>query len=75
MTERRRFIATASGVMVAAAAGAIVDAPNVIAQPKVQWRMSTAYTAVFDIHHGVAQALVGPWDHVAEGAYHQLVAV
>jgi TRAP-type mannitol/chloroaromatic compound transport system substrate-binding protein len=21
------------------------------------------------------QALVGPWDHVAEGAYHQLVAV
>jgi len=20
------------------------------------------------------QALVGPWDHVAEGAYHQLVA-
>jgi len=21
------------------------------------------------------QALVGPWDHIAEGAYHQLVAV
>jgi TRAP-type mannitol/chloroaromatic compound transport system substrate-binding protein len=21
------------------------------------------------------QALVGPWDHVAEGAYHQFVAV
>jgi hypothetical protein len=20
------------------------------------------------------QALVGPWDHVAEGAYHQLIA-
>jgi hypothetical protein len=20
------------------------------------------------------QALIGPWDHVAEGAYHQLVA-
>ena len=42
MTERRRFIATAGGVA-AAAAAAIVDAPNVIAQPKVQWRMSTAY--------------------------------
>jgi hypothetical protein len=21
------------------------------------------------------QALVGPWDHVAEGAYHQLIAL
>ena len=40
---RRRFIATASGTM-AAAAAAVLDAPNVIAQPKVQWRMSTAWT-------------------------------
>ena len=157
---RRRFLATASGAM-AAAAGAVGHTPNVIAQPKVQWRMSTAFTAVFDIHQGAAQrlakvveemsggrfrievfpgvtdyhaknaialeklktgykgkvevlqlpvpvlrdlkklaaevvreesektpmarkvhasltkfqALVGPWDHVAEGAYHQLVAV
>jgi hypothetical protein len=36
MTERRRVLATTSGAMVAAAAAAIVDAPNVIAQPKVQ---------------------------------------
>src|SRR5215831_192428 len=43
MTERRRFIVTASG-MVAAAAAAIIDAPNVIAQPKIQWRLSTAWT-------------------------------
>jgi TRAP-type mannitol/chloroaromatic compound transport system substrate-binding protein len=41
--------------MAAAAAAAIVDAPNVIAQPKVQWRMSTAFTAVFDIIQGAAQ--------------------
>jgi TRAP-type mannitol/chloroaromatic compound transport system substrate-binding protein len=41
-TERRKFIATAGGAVAAAAAAAIVDAPNVIAQPKVQWRMSTA---------------------------------
>ena len=44
MTERRRFIATAGGV-VAAAAAAIVEAPNVIAQPKIPWRMSTAWPA------------------------------
>ena len=44
MTERRRFIATASGVVAAAAAAPFVDAPNVIAQPKVQWRhVTTAY--------------------------------
>src|SRR6266487_4201085 len=58
MTERRRFIATASGAMAAAAAAAIVDAPNVIAQPKVQWRMSTTFTAVFDIHQGAAQGKI-----------------
>jgi TRAP-type mannitol/chloroaromatic compound transport system substrate-binding protein len=45
MTERRRFIVKAGGAMAAVAAAAIVDAPNVIAQPKVQWRMSTTWTA------------------------------
>ena len=35
ITERRRFIATASGVIAAVAASAIVDEPNAIAQPKV----------------------------------------
>ena len=35
MTERRRFIATAGGVVAAAVATTLVDAPNVIAQPKV----------------------------------------
>src|SRR5262245_3665712 len=57
MIKRRRFVVTASGALVTAAAGAVVEAPNVIAQPKVQWRMSTAWTATFDIHHGVAQRL------------------
>jgi TRAP-type mannitol/chloroaromatic compound transport system substrate-binding protein len=56
MTERRRFIATASGV-VAAAASAIVDAPNVIAQPKVQWRMSTAWTPSLDLLQSHAERL------------------
>src|SRR5262245_6336235 len=42
MSERRKFIAKAGGVMVAAAAAA---APNVIAQPKIHWRMPTAWPA------------------------------
>jgi TRAP-type mannitol/chloroaromatic compound transport system substrate-binding protein len=69
MSERRRFIATAGGVMAAAAAAAIVDAPNVIAQPKVQWRMSTAFTAVFDIHHGAAQRLAKIVEETSGGRF------
>lgn len=36
MTERRRFIVKAGGAIAAVAAATIVDAPNVIAQPKVR---------------------------------------
>src|ERR1051325_3973294 len=67
MTERRRFIATAGAVM--AAAGAIVHAPNVIAQPKVQWRMSTAYTTVFDILQGAAERFAKIVEEVAGGRF------
>jgi len=56
MIERRRFLATTSGAMVAAAA-AIADAPKVIAQPKIQWRMSTTWTPALDILQGAAQRL------------------
>jgi len=69
MTGRRRFLATASGAVAAAAAAAIVDAPNVIAQPKVQWRMSTAFTAVFDIHHGVAVRLAKVVEEMSGGRF------
>ena len=57
MTERRRFIATAGGVVAAAAAAAIANAPNVIAQPKVQWRMSTTWPPALDVLQGAAQRL------------------
>ena len=53
---RREFIARAGGTL-AAGAAAIIDPPNVIAQPKVQWRMSTTWTPVIDILQGVAQRL------------------
>jgi TRAP-type mannitol/chloroaromatic compound transport system substrate-binding protein len=69
MTERRRFIATAGGAMAAVAAAAIVDAPNVIAQPKVQWRMSTSWTAAFDIHQGAAQRLANVVEEMSGGRF------
>jgi TRAP-type mannitol/chloroaromatic compound transport system substrate-binding protein len=47
--ERRRFIVKAGGALVAAGGVSAVDAPNVIAQPKYQWRMPTMWTPANDI--------------------------
>src|SRR5439155_24594213 len=69
MTERRRFIATASGAMAAVAAGAIVDAPSVIAQPKVQWRMSTAWPPVLDNLQGAARLLAKLVEEMSGGRF------
>ena len=69
MTERRRFIVNACGAMVAAAAAAIVDAPNVIAQPKVQWRMSTAWTPALDHLQGAAQGLAKVVEETSGGRF------
>ena len=69
MTERRRFIVNACGAMAAAAAAAIVDAPNVIAQPKVQWRMSTAWTPALDHLQGAAQRLAKVVEETSGGRF------
>ena len=69
MTERRRFIATAGGAMAAVAAAAIVDAPNVIAQPKVQWRMSTAWTSSLDTLQSSAQRLAKVVEETSGGRF------
>jgi len=66
MTERRRFITQASGVM---AAVALADAPSVIAQAKVQWRMSTSWTNSFDIAQGTAQRLAKTVDEMSGGRF------
>src|SRR6185369_5127407 len=68
MTERRRFIATAGGVA-AAAAATIVNAPNVIAQPKVQWRMSTAWPPVLDNLQGAARQLAKVVEEMSGGRF------
>ena len=67
MIERRRFIANAGGVIAAVAAAAIVDAPYVIAQPKVQWRMSTAWPPALDVMQGSAQRLARVVEEMSGG--------
>jgi TRAP-type mannitol/chloroaromatic compound transport system substrate-binding protein len=68
-TERRRFIVKAGGAMAAVAAAAMVDAPNVIAQPKVQWRMSTAWTPALDVNQGAAQRLAKAVEELSGGRF------
>src|SRR5437899_7697285 len=65
--ERRRFLVKAGGVLVAAGATAAVDAPNVIAQPKCQWRMSTTWTPALDVLQGSAQHLGKILDEMSGG--------
>ena len=43
MEGRRRFILKGA-TLAAATAATVVNAPNVIAQPKFQWRLSTTWT-------------------------------
>jgi TRAP-type mannitol/chloroaromatic compound transport system substrate-binding protein len=57
MTERRRFLARAGGAVAVTAAATLVDAPNVIAQAKVKWRMPTTWPPALDVLQGSAQRL------------------
>ncbi len=65
---RRRFIAK-SGGLVAAIAATAIDAPNVIAQPKIQWRMSTTWTPKLDMLQGSAERLASVVDRISGGRF------
>ncbi|PYM05119.1 MAG: ABC transporter substrate-binding protein [Candidatus Rokuibacteriota bacterium] len=65
--ERRRFLVRAGGVLAAAGATAVIDAPNVIAQPKVQWRMATSWTPALDILQGGAHRFARMVDDMSGG--------
>jgi TRAP-type mannitol/chloroaromatic compound transport system substrate-binding protein len=67
MSARRRFLVRTTGVVVAAAAA--IDAPSVIAQPKVQWRMSTTWTPAMDVLQGGAQRLAAVVDEISGGRF------
>jgi TRAP-type mannitol/chloroaromatic compound transport system substrate-binding protein len=68
MTERRRFLKAGAGLTTAATV-ALVDAPNVIAQPKVQWRMSTTWTPNLDVPQGAAQRLATIVEEASGGRF------
>ena len=69
MTGRRRFLAKAGGALAAAATATIVGARNVIAQPKVQWRMSTTWTPALDVLQGAAQRLAQIVEEMSGGRF------
>jgi TRAP-type mannitol/chloroaromatic compound transport system substrate-binding protein len=73
MTDRRRFLLKASGVVAAVAATA-ADAPNVIAQPKVKWRMPTTWPTALDVLHGSAQRLAQLVEETSGGRFRIEVA-
>ena len=66
--QRRRFIATA-GDWWPRPAAAVVDAPYVIAQPKIQWRMSTAWPPQLDNLQKSAERLANVVDEMSGGRF------
>jgi TRAP-type mannitol/chloroaromatic compound transport system substrate-binding protein len=65
LLERRRFLTTT-----AVAATVMVDAPNVVAQPKIQWRLSTAWPPQLDNLQGSAQRLAQVVEEMSGGRFH-----
>jgi TRAP-type mannitol/chloroaromatic compound transport system substrate-binding protein len=63
MIERRRFLVAAT------AAAALADAPAVIAQPKIQWRLSTAWPAALKLMHGSAVRLAKNVEDLSGGRF------
>jgi TRAP-type mannitol/chloroaromatic compound transport system substrate-binding protein len=53
--------------LVAAGAASVVDAPHVIAQTKVQWRMPTMWPPSLDILQGNAQKFAKIVDELTGG--------
>src|SRR5262245_27221515 len=69
MTERRAFLSKAGGLMAAAATGTVLDAPHVIAQPKVQWRMSTTWRRAPELNQGAAPLLGNSVEETTGGRF------
>ena len=68
MSGRRRFIARTAAATLAATA--LIDAPRVIAQPKVQWRLSTAWPKQLDVMQGSAIRLGKVVEEMSGGRFH-----
>ena len=66
-TERRAFLAQAGAATVAASAA--LAAPSVIAQPRIQWRLSTSWPPQLDMLQGAAQRLARIVDEMSGGRF------
>jgi TRAP-type mannitol/chloroaromatic compound transport system substrate-binding protein len=67
--RRRRFILKAGGALAAAGAAVVVDAPSVIPQPKIQWRLSTSWPPVLDHLNGAAERFAKVVDEMSGGRF------
>jgi TRAP-type mannitol/chloroaromatic compound transport system substrate-binding protein len=67
--QSRRFFVKAGGALVVAGAAATVNAPNVIAQPRVQWRMPTLWPPSLDVLQGNAQRFAKIVDELTGGHF------
>jgi TRAP-type mannitol/chloroaromatic compound transport system substrate-binding protein len=67
--QRRRFLVKAGAVVAGAGAVSVVDAPAVIAQPRVQWRMPTMWPPSLDILQGNAQKFARIVDELTGGRF------
>jgi TRAP-type mannitol/chloroaromatic compound transport system substrate-binding protein len=65
--QRRRFLVKAGGVLAAAGAAPVINAPNVIAQQRFQWRLPTMWTPANDILQGSAQKFAKIVDELTAG--------
>ena len=68
MIERRGFLAKASGAA-AVTAATLIDAPNVIAQPRIQWRMSTAFQPALDLQKSASELLAKVVEETTGGRF------
>ncbi len=69
MEDRRRFILKGATLVAAGAAATVVDAPDVIAQPKFQWRMPTYWSPAIDVLLGNAQKFAKMADEMSGGRF------
>ena len=67
MSDRRRFLTKGGGALAVIAAAGGAQAPAVIAQPKIRWRMPTSFPAALDIQFGAAQRLAKAVDEMSGG--------
>ena len=68
-TARRGFLSRVGRGIAAGAAVALIDAPNVIAQAKIQWRMPTTWVPALDQLNGAAARLAAIVEEMSGGRF------